>query len=175
MFDPAVLAAAGIGIAILLAILMHVMEPPRRIARGDGALVHVMAGDDSVRTARAIARVLDDGFRVETHPRADARPILVAFGRAAGKAFKPAENKPARALVLIDPQIKTMAPADTLFPPVVILAPEHKRVAALKAALPRAELIAAPAFARSPQKQRLQLIAQAVRRAARMAEDAGEG
>lgn len=171
--EPAAFAAAGVLAAILLAVLMHVLEP-RRIMRGEGALVHVMAGEDSAQQARALARVLDDGFRIETHPRADQRPIVIAFGPKAAKALKRAEKDEARALVLVAPRAKAPAHVDVLFPPVVIVAPEHRRVADLKAALPRAELIAAPRFDRSPQKRRLQLIAQAVRRASRMA-DAADG
>ncbi len=167
---PAALAALGIGAALLLAIAMHVMEKPQSIRAGRGQAVLVLWPGDPGSAVRKLARETPEEFGFDTRPLKGAKPIVLAHATAARRALRLAAKGQVRALVLVSPKAAAPAAADIAFPPAVIVEENPARVSDLMAALPTAELISAPKLGHSPQKRRPDLIAQALRRAAAMAE-----
>lgn len=172
--DPAVLAALAAA-AIGLAVLFHVLEPPQSIRAGRGQAVLVLWPDGPGRAVRALARETPEEFAFDTRPQSGARPIVLAQGTAAGRALRLAAKGKARAVVLVAPRARPRADLfESLLPPVVVVDRAQARVAALLSSLPGAELITAPDLG-ARQTRRPDLIAQALRRAASMAEASAIG
>lgn len=176
-FDPSAIAAAGLLAALLLAILFHVMEPPQSIRAGRGQAVLVLWPEHPRRAVRALARQTPEEFAFDTRPQHGAKPIVLAQGVAAPRALRLAAKGKVRAVVLVAPRVSATPEAslvDAFFPPVIVVDAQRARTAGLLASLPTAELITAPDMGRAPQKRRPELIAQALRRAAAMAEAAAK-
>lgn len=168
--DPVAVTAFGLAAAVFLAVLFHVMEPPQSIRAGRGQSVLVLWPDHPRRAVRKFSRETPEEFAFDTRPLRGSRPIVLAQGAAAKRALRLAAKGKVRAVVLVAPRAKPNADlVESFLPPVIVVDREQERVADLMSALPAAELITAPDLG-SAQTRRPDLIAQALRRAAAMAE-----